>query len=68
MDDKRNEQTQLPSRIAALVHAHFDALPIHCKPKVQVDGCKEWIPMSGIVLVKCACIVPCCARFVVLRY
>jgi hypothetical protein len=56
MDDRKKGQTQLPSRIATLVHAHFDALPARCKPRTRGDGCKEWIPMSGIVLVKCTCI------------
>lgn len=42
----------LPSRIASLVHAHFDGLPSRSKPTVRPDGTKEWIPMSGIVIVK----------------
>lgn len=42
----------LPSRIAALVHAQFNALPPRCKPTIREDGSREWIPMSGIVLVK----------------
>ncbi|KAL4922670.1 adenosine deaminase/editase [Aspergillus aurantiobrunneus] len=41
----------LPSRIAALVHAHFDGLPTRSKPAIH-DGMAEWIPMTGIVLVK----------------
>jgi tRNA-specific adenosine deaminase 1 len=44
--------TSLPSRIAALVHTHFDALPARCKPTAREDGTREWIPMSGIVVVK----------------
>ncbi|KAJ5084575.1 hypothetical protein NUU61_009154 [Penicillium alfredii] len=42
----------LPSRIAALVHAHFDALPTRSKPTIFPDGSREWIPMTGIVIVK----------------
>ncbi|KAL4927970.1 tRNA-specific adenosine deaminase [Aspergillus undulatus] len=42
----------LPSRIAALVHAHFDGLPKRSKPIIRDDGTAEWIPMTGIVLVK----------------
>ncbi|GFG21657.1 tRNA-specific adenosine deaminase 1 [Aspergillus udagawae] len=42
----------LPSRIASLVHAHFDGLPARSKPTIYPDGSKEWIPMSGIVVVK----------------
>ena len=45
-------EDSLGSRIASLVHAHFDALPPRSKPTVRPDGTKEWIPMSGIVLVK----------------
>jgi tRNA-specific adenosine deaminase 1 len=42
----------LPSRIASLVHAHFDALPTRSKPSTFPDGSREWIPMTGIVAVK----------------
>ena len=42
----------LPSRIASLVHAHFDALPRRSKPIAQPDGWREWIPMAGIVVVR----------------
>lgn len=47
--------TLLQDRIAALVHAHFDALPVRCKPYTRNDGSKEWIPMSGFVLVRGVC-------------
>jgi tRNA-specific adenosine deaminase 1 len=52
MDD---DQSPRPSRIASLVHAHFDALPARCKPQTREDGSKEWIPLSGIVVVKGTC-------------
>lgn len=42
----------LPTRVAALVHAHFDALPAHYKPRTRDDGSTEWIPMSGIVAIR----------------
>ncbi|KAJ5398928.1 hypothetical protein N7465_009417 [Penicillium sp. CMV-2018d] len=42
----------LSSRIASLVHAHFDALPTRSKPTIFPDGSREWIPMTGIVAVK----------------
>lgn len=45
-------EDSLGSRIASLVHAHFDALPPRSKPTIRPDGTREWIPMSGIVLVK----------------
>ncbi|KAJ5740411.1 hypothetical protein N7493_000283 [Penicillium malachiteum] len=44
--------TPLPSRIASLVHEHFDALPNRSKPTIFPDGSREWIPMTGIVAVK----------------
>ena len=42
----------LPSRIALLVHTHFDKLPTRSKPCIRPDGTREWIPMTGIVVVK----------------
>lgn len=42
----------LASRIASLVHDQFNALPARCKPTIHPDGSREWIPMSGIVVVK----------------
>ncbi|KAK2736155.1 hypothetical protein FQN57_000886 [Myotisia sp. PD_48] len=42
--------TSLESRVASLAHAHFDALPQRCKPRIHVNGQREWIPFSGIVL------------------
>ena len=47
-----NPTAALPSRIASLVHAHFDALPTRSKPNVFPDGSREWIPMTGMVVVK----------------
>lgn len=46
------EPVALPSRIASLVHRHFDALPGRSKPTVFPDGSREWTPMTGIVAVK----------------
>ncbi|KAF9895366.1 hypothetical protein FE257_000271 [Aspergillus nanangensis] len=45
-------EESLPCRIASLVHAHFEALPARSKPIIRPDGTREWIPMSGIVVVK----------------
>ncbi|CAG8044826.1 unnamed protein product [Penicillium olsonii] len=50
--DSENSEPPLSSRIASLVHAHFDALPARSKPSVFPDGSREWIPMTGIVAVK----------------
>ncbi|KAJ5183491.1 hypothetical protein N7492_001107 [Penicillium capsulatum] len=44
--------SSLPSRIASLIHNHFDALPARSKPNIFPDGSREWIPMTGIVIVK----------------
>lgn len=41
----------LEDRVATLVHARFDALPRRCKPTIHPNGKREWIPLSGIVLV-----------------
>jgi tRNA-specific adenosine deaminase 1 len=42
----------LSSRIATLVHSHFDGLPKRSKPVIRDDGTVEWVPMTGIVLAK----------------
>ena len=44
--------SSLPSRIASLVHTHFDGLPPRSKPTIRSDGTREWTPMSGIVVAK----------------
>jgi len=49
---EREESIPLPTRIAAFVHAHFDALPARYKPRTRDDGSREWIPMSGFVVVQ----------------
>lgn len=41
----------LERRVASLVHAHFEALPQRSKPNIHGNGMREWIPLSGIVLV-----------------
>lgn len=45
-------RSSLPSRIASLVHTHFDALPSRSKPTIYPDGSREWVPMSAIVVSK----------------
>ncbi|KAL4815242.1 hypothetical protein BDW67DRAFT_191672 [Aspergillus spinulosporus] len=52
MPDSCPDTDTLPSRIAVLVHTHFDGLPKRSKPVLRDDGTGEWIPMTGIVLVK----------------
>ncbi|KAJ5351110.1 hypothetical protein N7452_000084 [Penicillium brevicompactum] len=50
--NSETSDTTLSSRIASLVHAHFNALPTRSKPSIFPDGSREWIPMTGIVAVK----------------
>ncbi|PGH04857.1 hypothetical protein AJ80_08466 [Polytolypa hystricis UAMH7299] len=45
------EESSLEYRIASLVHSHFNALPKRSKPAIHPNGIREWIPLSGIVLV-----------------
>ncbi|RDW93606.1 tRNA-specific adenosine deaminase [Aspergillus mulundensis] len=52
MGNPSQNTDSLPSRIASLVHSHFDGLPKRSKPVLRDDGTAEWIPMTGIVLVK----------------
>lgn len=52
MPESCPDTNTLPSRIANLVHTHFDGLPKRSKPVLRDDGTAEWIPMTGIVLVK----------------
>jgi tRNA-specific adenosine deaminase 1 len=52
MGDAGPETQSLPSRIATLVHSHFDGLPKRSKPVIRDDGTVEWVPMTGIVIVK----------------
>lgn len=46
-----SDESCIEYRIASLVHSHFDALPQRCKPTIRPNGTREWIPLSGIVLV-----------------
>ncbi|KAL4911219.1 adenosine deaminase/editase [Aspergillus multicolor] len=52
MGNSSQPTDSLPSRIATLVHSHFDGLPKRSKPVLRDDGTAEWIPMTGIVLVR----------------
>ncbi|RAL09894.1 tRNA-specific adenosine deaminase [Aspergillus homomorphus CBS 101889] len=49
---EQSPENDLPSRIARLVHTHFDTLPARSKPIVRDDGTREWIPMAGMVVVR----------------
>lgn len=41
-----------PDAIADCVLSTFDGLPDKRKPRPRNDGSREWVPLSGIVLVK----------------
>ncbi|KAE8383620.1 putative tRNA-specific adenosine deaminase [Aspergillus bertholletiae] len=51
-EQSETKNKPLACRIATLVHTHFDGLPGRSKPSIRPDGTREWIPMSGIVIVK----------------
>ncbi len=42
----------LEERIAASALRTFDDLPKKSKPRTHPDGSREWVPMSGIMLVR----------------
>lgn len=42
----------LEDRVAETVFAKFDALPSKSKPRKLSTGGQEWVPLSGIVIVK----------------
>lgn len=35
--------------VASTVLTQFAALPPKRKPQARTDGCREWVPLSGIV-------------------
>lgn len=42
----------LKDRVVKCIFETFNALPAKSKPRVALDGIQEWVPLSGIVLVK----------------
>ena len=44
--------SSLEDRIAELVCAQFEKLPVRSKPTNSGDGNREWVPMSGVVLIR----------------
>lgn len=43
---------ELEDRVVESIFAKFDALPIKSKPRVSSEGSQEWVPLSGIAIVK----------------
>ena len=46
------EEESLEDQIARSVHGTFDSLPAKCKPRKSTSGVSEWIPLSGIAIVR----------------
>ena len=46
------EEESLEDQIARSVHGIFDSLPAKCKPRTSINGVSEWIPLSGIAIVR----------------
>jgi len=42
----------LEDRVVESIFVKFNALPIKSKPRVSPDGAQEWVPLSGIAIVK----------------
>lgn len=49
---KTLNEISLEDRVARSIHDIFDSLPAKCKPKTSADGMSEWIPLSGIAIVR----------------
>ncbi len=41
----------LEDRVVTAVHENFYALPLKSKPRVFTNGIREWVPLSGIVVI-----------------
>ena len=46
------EEESLEDQIARSVQDAFDSLPAKCKPRTSTSGVSEWIPLSGIAIVR----------------
>ena len=42
----------LEDRVVEIIHEKFDALPAKSKPRIRDNGRNEWVPMSGIAVIK----------------
>ena len=42
----------IEDRVVRSIHERFNALPSKNKPRVFPDGSREWVPLSGIALVR----------------
>ncbi|KAK0509915.1 hypothetical protein JMJ35_007309 [Cladonia borealis] len=46
------EEESLEGQVANCIHGIFDSLPAKCKPRTSINGVSEWIPLSGIAIVR----------------
>ena len=47
-----SEEESLEDQVANCIHGVFDSLPAKCKPRTSTNGVSEWIPLSGIAIVR----------------
>ena len=46
------EEESLEDQVANCIHDIYDSLPAKCKPRTSTSGVSEWIPLSGIAIVR----------------
>ena len=46
------KEESLEDQVANCIHGVFDSLPAKCKPRISTNGVSEWIPLSGIAIVR----------------
>ena len=49
---KKLNKISLEDQIVKSIHDIFDSLPAKCKPRTSASGVNEWIPLSGIAIVR----------------
>jgi len=40
-------------RVVKSIHEKFNSLPAKSKPRVNQAGTREWVPLSGIAVIRC---------------
>lgn len=49
---KESNKISLEDQIVRSIHDIFDSLPAKCKPRISASGVSEWIPLSGIAILR----------------
>ena len=49
---KEFNKISLEDQIVRSIHDIFDSLPAKCKPRISASVVSEWIPLSGIAIVR----------------